>query len=65
MTPNEQRVPWMSAVTLNPKIVYGGDKRPTLEEEARMHHQAHEQCYISQSVKTKVTVAGMPEVKET
>jgi organic hydroperoxide reductase OsmC/OhrA len=62
MTPNEHRVPWVSAVTLNPKIVYGGDKRPTLEEEARMHHQAHEQCFISQSVKTKVTVAGMPEV---
>jgi len=59
MTPNEKKVPWVSSVTLNPKIVYGGDKRPTPEEEARLHHQAHEGCYISQSVKTDVKVAGV------
>jgi organic hydroperoxide reductase OsmC/OhrA len=58
MKPNERGVPWISAVTLNPKIVYGGDKRPTPEEEARLHHDAHEGCFIAQSVKTEVTVAG-------
>jgi len=58
--PNEKRVPWVATVTLNPKIVYGGDKRPTAEEEAHLHHLAHEQCFISQSVKTAVTVAGVP-----
>ena len=58
MSPNERKVPWVSSVTLHPKIVYGGDKRPTHEEEARLHHLAHEQCFISQSVKTEVKVAG-------
>jgi len=58
--PNEKRIPWVATVTLNPKIVYGGDKRPTAEEEAHLHHLAHEQCFISQSVKTEVTVAGVP-----
>jgi len=58
--PNEKRIPWVATVTLNPKIVYGGDKRPTAEEEAHLHHLAHEQCFISQSVKTAVTVAGVP-----
>ena len=58
MAPNEKRVPWVKSVTLNPTIVYGGDKRPSHEEEARLHHLAHEQCFISQSVTTEVTVAG-------
>ncbi len=57
MTKNEQRVPWVSAVTLNPRIVYGG-QRPSREDEAKLHHLAHEQCFIANSVKTAITVAG-------
>ena len=60
LTKNEQRIPWVSAVTLNPRIVYAGDKRPTPEEEAQLHHAAHEQCFIANSVKTEITVAGLP-----
>jgi organic hydroperoxide reductase OsmC/OhrA len=59
MTPNERGVPWVSSVMLNPKIVYGGSKRPTPEEEAHLHHRAHDDCFISQSVKTDVKVAGV------
>src|SRR2546426_6555833 len=33
MTKNERGVPWISAVTLNPQIVYGGDKRPAAVDE--------------------------------
>ena len=58
MTKNEQRVPWVSAVTLHPRIVYAGDKRPSREEEAQLHHAAHEQCFIANSVKTAIAVAG-------
>src|SRR5688572_25047461 len=29
MTRNESGVPWVSSVTLHPRIVYGGDKQPT------------------------------------
>ena len=56
MTKNEKGVPWVSSVALHPKIVYGGDKRPTADEEKHLHHEAHEQCFIAQSVKTAVTV---------
>jgi organic hydroperoxide reductase OsmC/OhrA len=59
MTKNEQGVPWVSAVTLNPVIVYVGDKRPDAAEDARLHHLAHEQCFIANSVKTVVTVGGV------
>jgi organic hydroperoxide reductase OsmC/OhrA len=51
---------WVSAVTLNPRIVYGGDKQPSPADEERMHHLAHEQCFIANSVKTEITVAGTP-----
>jgi organic hydroperoxide reductase OsmC/OhrA len=58
MAKNERGVPWVAVITLNPKIVYAGDKRPTHEQEAELHHKAHDGCFISQSVKTDVKVAG-------
>jgi len=44
----------MTVVTLKPKVVFSGDKRPTAAEIEEMHHQAHEECYIANSVKTDV-----------
>jgi len=58
MTKNEKGVAWVSSVTLNPQIAYGGDKLPTPADEARLHHLAHEQCFIANSIKTDVTVGG-------
>jgi organic hydroperoxide reductase OsmC/OhrA len=53
---NERGVPWVARVTLAPRITYGGDKTPNADEEAELHHRAHEQCFISNSVKTEVVV---------
>jgi len=47
---------WVSSVTLHPRISYGGSKQPSAAEEAQLHHQAHEQCFIANSVKTAVEV---------
>jgi organic hydroperoxide reductase OsmC/OhrA len=58
LTKNDKGVPWISEVVLNPAVRYGGDKRPTAEQEEALHHAAHEQCFISQSVKTAVRVAA-------
>ena len=60
MTKNEQGVPWVSAVTLNPVIIYTGGKTPDAAENARLHHLAHEQCFIANSIKTQVTVGSAP-----
>jgi organic hydroperoxide reductase OsmC/OhrA len=46
----------VSEVTLNPSATYGGDKRPSVEEEERLHHRAHEECFIANSVRTAVTI---------
>lgn len=56
MAKNEKGVPWISLVTLNPKIVFSGDKLSAPEDERQLHHLAHEQCYIANSIKTEVTV---------
>ena len=55
MTKNERGVPWVSAVTLHPRVVYVGN-HPSQELEEQLHHQAHESCYIANSVKTEVVI---------
>jgi len=47
---------WVSEVILHPKITYGPRRTATPAAEARLHEMAHEQSFIEQSVKTKVTV---------
>lgn len=56
LTKNEKGAPWVSLVTLHPKIIYSGDKKPLPEDEQKLHHLAHEQCYIANSIKTEVVV---------
>ena len=56
VTRNEKGVPWVSLVTLNPRIAYSGEKLPAPADKERLHHLAHEQCYIANSIKTDVTV---------
>ena len=44
----------MTKVTLRPKVMFSGDKQPTMEQMEKMHHQSHDQCFIANSVKTEV-----------
>lgn len=46
----------MTRVTLRPAVQFGGAKPPTADEIAAMHHEAHEKCFIANSVKTEVRV---------
>jgi organic hydroperoxide reductase OsmC/OhrA len=56
MTVNERGVKWVSSAMLRPRVVYG-EKKPTRDEEEDLHHAAHAECYIANSVKTEITVA--------
>jgi organic hydroperoxide reductase OsmC/OhrA len=47
----------ITRVELHPKITWGGVRKPSVEEDEKMHQFAHENCFIANSVKTKVTVA--------
>ena len=50
---------WMSRITLDPQIEWLGDKTPTDEELAELHHAAHEGCYIANSIKSEIVVNGV------
>ena len=62
MTKNERGVPWVSAVVLEPRIEWQGVK-PTAELLAELHHRAHEGCFISNSVKTDISVKSGGELE--
>ena len=46
----------MTTVTLRPRAVFAAERRPTAEQIDKMHHQAHQQCFIANSVKTTILV---------
>jgi len=50
----------ITLVTLHPSIRYGAGPEPTAAELETLHHEAHEQCFISQSVKSEVRVEPVP-----
>lgn len=60
MTKNDKGKLFVSKVTLDPAIEFSGEKRPTPEQIADMHHLAHQECFIANSVLTEVVVAGIP-----
>ena len=45
----------VTRVTLHPRITYEGP-RPSVSERDTLHHEAHEECFIANSVKTEVVV---------
>ena len=44
----------MTVVTLRPRAVFSGNRLPTREELDSLHHEAHDACFIANSVKTEV-----------
>ncbi len=62
MSKNEHGKLFVSKITLNPVITFGGTKRPSSEELDALHHHAHEECYIANSVRSEVVVAARQSV---
>jgi organic hydroperoxide reductase OsmC/OhrA len=54
MARNEQGKLAMTRVTLRPAVTFSGEHRPSRDELDQLHHKAHEECYIANSVKTAV-----------
>jgi organic hydroperoxide reductase OsmC/OhrA len=44
----------MVEVVLRPKIVFSGEQQPSPEALQELHHRAHEECFIANSVTTDV-----------
>jgi organic hydroperoxide reductase OsmC/OhrA len=58
MSKNERGKMWVSKVILAPAITFTGEKRPSPEQWDELHHLAHDECYIANSVKSEVVVQG-------
>jgi organic hydroperoxide reductase OsmC/OhrA len=56
MEKNENGKLAITRVELHPKVKFSGEKQPTAEELDEMHHFAHAECFIANSVKTQITV---------
>ena len=54
MTKNAAGKLWISMVTLRPEVRFGGERQPGAEALLQLHHRAHEECFIANSVKSEV-----------
>ncbi|MBO0215846.1 OsmC family protein [Vibrio sp. Vb2880] len=55
LAPNQEGKTALTQVVLRPKVIFSGEKQPSVEMLEKMHHQSHENCFIANSVKTEVT----------
>jgi organic hydroperoxide reductase OsmC/OhrA len=51
----------ITRISLRPRIVFGGERLPDETQLATLHQDAHEQCYIANSLRTEVVVAAPPK----
>jgi organic hydroperoxide reductase OsmC/OhrA len=56
MSRNDRGRMAITAVRLSPRIAFSGGKSPTQAEIDRLHHAAHEECFIANSVLTTISV---------
>ncbi len=56
MAKNAEGRYWISVVTLRPRIDYSDAGAPDQAESDRLHHAAHDNCFIANSVLTDVRI---------
>lgn len=49
---------WVALVELLPAVAFSGAKIPDDAELERLHHKAHEECFLARSVKTEIEIRG-------
>jgi len=59
MEKNETGKLAITRITLRPDIQFSGDKVPSAEELKSLHHTAHEECFIANSLKSEVLIEGV------
>lgn len=55
MDKNDEQKVAMTRITLHPQIIFAGES-PSREELEKLHHRAHEECYIASSLKAEIVV---------
>lgn len=57
---NDAGKEYISRVTLHPDVTFSGERVPNLEELRALHHRAHEECFIANSVRTEIRCEPVP-----
>ncbi len=63
MAKNADGKEFVSQVTLRPKVVFSGERQPGADELQALHHRAHEECFIANSVRTEIRCEPVPVAK--
>jgi organic hydroperoxide reductase OsmC/OhrA len=58
MSANTEGKQWLGRIVLRPDIVFSGAKAPDEAAVGDMHHAAHAACFLANSVKTDISIAG-------
>jgi organic hydroperoxide reductase OsmC/OhrA len=48
----------ITRIVLRPKVRFSGARPPDAAGVEQLHHEAHEQCYVANSLRSEITVAG-------
>ena len=48
------RAPGPLGVTLRPRVAFSGERLPARADVLQLHHRAHDECFIANSVTTEV-----------
>ena len=62
MSKNEKGKLFVSKIVLAPQITWSGDTLPEAADIERLHHRAHEECYIANSIRAEVVVEDIEPV---
>ena len=48
----------VTRVILRPEVSFEADSRPPAEKLGKLHHLAHQECFIANSVQTEISIEG-------
>lgn len=46
----------VTRITLSPRVIFGGDKKPDYETISKIHEKAHKNCFIRNSITASVEI---------
>lgn len=56
---------FVAVVTLRPAVEFSGARQPSADEVVQMHHAAHDECFIANSVRTEVRIEPVTAASRT
>ncbi len=62
MGKNQERKLAITEVILRPVVIFDSNHKPDTQTFNKLHHQAHQQCFIAHSVKTDIIIKGQMKV---